>query len=175
MGGEFTETIRPGAFRNALAEGQDVRALFNHDSNMLLGRTKSGTLRLSEDATGLRFEVDPPDSDVADLVVQAISRGDLDGCSFGFMVRDGGSVWTIVEGPDGDEQYNRELTDLDIYDVGPVTYPAYQDTSVAVRSLEGARRDTERGETPSVRDRLRLRLRLAEAGGDGSLPRVSPK
>jgi HK97 family phage prohead protease len=95
------EVIRPGAFANALKENQDVRALFNHDATFILGRTKAGTCRLSEDARGLYFEADLADSQILrDLVVTPMRRGDLDQCSFAFLVRPGGERITIREEDD---------------------------------------------------------------------------
>jgi uncharacterized protein len=133
--GRFTEVVKPGAFRNAIAEGQDVRALFNHDPNHVLGRTRAGTVRLTEDATGLAVEIDPPDTQAARDVLTLVKRGDVTGMSFAFTPREGGSRRS------GDV---RELTDLNLYDVSVVTYPAYEAASVALRSLES----TEQSEQP---------------------------
>src|SRR5215207_2951826 len=82
--GDFQETISRGAFANVL--GADVRALLNHDPNEVLGRTKSGTLRLFDEARGLRFEIDVPDSPLGENVRAAVKRGDIDGASFRFQV-----------------------------------------------------------------------------------------
>lgn len=129
----YREIIKPGAFARALQQSQDVRGLFNHDPNHVLGRTRSGTMRLYEDETGLRYEIDPPETTTARDVVESLKRGDISGSSFSFTVAPGGETWRS----EGD-QYIRELTDLDLYDVGPVTFPAYTaTTSEAVqRSLD---------------------------------------
>jgi hypothetical protein len=126
--GGFLERIAPGAFSRAIKYGQDVRALFNHDPNMILGRTKSGTLKLSEDTRGLFFECNLPATSVAADLVHSIRRGDISGCSFSFSaLKD--------EWPSENE---RILRDVDLFDVGPVTYPAYShSTTVAARSLFG--------------------------------------
>jgi uncharacterized protein len=124
--GGFTEQIRAGAFARAIRTGQDVRALFNHNPDAVLGRTKSGTLVLSEDSTGLAFRCDVPNSQLGSDVYESVRRGDIDGCSFSFRVPPGGDKWS------GDL---RTLTDVDLSDVGPVTYPAYPATSVGARSL----------------------------------------
>lgn len=129
--GGFIEVIRPGAFTRTLAEGADVRCLFNHDENLILGRTKSKTLRLTEDATGLYFECDVPDSNTGRSVYEAVQRGDVDQCSFGFCCVDE----HFAPNPSGQPAVVRELLDVDIFDVSVVTYPAYGSTSVSARSL----------------------------------------
>ncbi len=136
--GGFIERIRPGAFTNALSES-DVRALVNHDSNLLLGRTASGTLHLTETKRGLKFSVDLADTQAARDAATNIKRGDMDGSSFAFSVEE--DAWSIKDGKDF-----REIVEFKrIFDVGPVTYPAYPDTTVAARSLDAWReqRDTE--------------------------------
>lgn len=127
----FSEVIRPGAFDRALREKQDVRALFNHSSNKILGRTKSGTLRLSVDDKGLRYEIDAPNTTVANDLIESIDRGDIDASSFGFIAR--GQKWNETT-KDGKTTYLRELNDVDLQDVSPVTFPAYDATSAGVRS-----------------------------------------
>jgi uncharacterized protein len=128
------ETVKPGAFRSALAEGQDVRALFNHDPNVVLGRSKAGTLTLAEDDRGLRVEIDPPDTQAARDVLRSIERGDISGMSFAFRARPGGERTTTSDA-DGRRTEDVELTDLNLYDVSVVTYPAYEGTSVGLRSM----------------------------------------
>lgn len=123
--GFFREVIRSGAFRKTLSDGADVRALFNHDPNFVLGRTKSGTLRLEEDERGLRIEGDLPDTQtVRDLVISPIERGDIDQMSFGFRaVKD---EWNA-------DYTERELLEVQLFDVSAVTFPAYPQTEVGVR------------------------------------------
>lgn len=134
--GGFVETIRPGAFDRAMGQ-DDVRALVNHDPNRLLGRSSSGTLRLASDSTGLHYEVDVPDTHDARDVLELAQRGDLSGSSFGFYAGGDGDEWGVNE----QDQVLRTLHSVArLYDVGPVTFPAYlgtenPDTSVAVRSL----------------------------------------
>lgn len=139
------ERIMPGAFTKAVSE-DDVRALFNHDADNLLGRTRSGTLRLSLDQRGVRYEIDPPDTQTARDLLASLKRGDISGSSFAFDIR-GEAIRR-----DGN-QYVRELTDVKLYDVGPVTYPAYTGTDSGVRSdgdvsatverVKGAARDSD--------------------------------
>ncbi len=136
--GMWRERILPGAFTKTLKEA-DVRALFNHDSNLILGRTKSETLRLEEDETGLAFEVDPPDTSYANDLLVSIGRGDIDQASFAFQtVKD--RMLT-----DADGMTIRELLEVRLYDVSPVTFPAYPQTDVSLRdALSAATRASER-------------------------------
>ena len=130
--GGFVEIIRSGAFRK-IVELADVRALFNHDPNFVLGRTTSGTLKLEENQKGLKFEVTPPDTQIIrDLVLAPIERGDVSGCSFSFGVAKDGEKWS-----EQGDMYLREITEISaLGDVGPVTFPAYPSTSVNVRSTK---------------------------------------
>jgi Escherichia/Staphylococcus phage prohead protease len=130
--GGFIECIKPGAFTRALKLKQDVRALQNHDPNLVLGRTTSGTLSLIEDSIGLKFKVILPNTMVGRDAFTLVSRKDVTGCSFAFKVANAGENWT--NGPTG---AIRELTDLDLFDVSPVvTYPAYADTNVSANAME---------------------------------------
>lgn len=131
--GWFVETIKPGAFTRAIKEKQDVRALMNHDANLVLGRTKSGTLNLREDKNGLHFDCDMPDTQTGRDLRELIKRGDIDGCSFGFRVMK--QSWREEKSKDGKMVQYREIEDVDLFDVGPVTFPAYPQTSVDARSL----------------------------------------
>lgn len=148
--GGFIEVIRPGAFRRTIEEGADVRALWNHDDSFVLGRTKSGTLRLWEDDRGLRIEIDPPDAQWAKDAVVSIERGDVDQMSFAFSVAPGGDRWSQRGG-----KQLRELLDVNLFDVSPVTYPAYTKTTVSARSRSIASR-------VPVTEAMRLRQTLAE-------------
>ena len=124
--GGFHERIQRGAFANTLNTA-DVRALWNHDSNYPLGRSRAGTLVLSEDETGLAFEIDPPETSYAKDLLVSMRRGDVDQMSFGFItIRD---KWEQIGG-----QVIRTLLEVELFDVSPVTYPAYPTTSATVRS-----------------------------------------
>jgi uncharacterized protein len=132
--GWFRETVMPGAFADCLAADPDVRALFNHDPSTVLGRTTAKTLRLAEDSKGLHFTVDLPDTQSARDLLTSIERGDVSQCSFGFRVR----RQKFAEETDaaGDEtSLIRELHAVDVFDVSPVTFPAYPQTSVDKRAL----------------------------------------
>ena len=126
--GGFKERILPGAFKGSVTGNTDIRALVDHDSTKLLGRTSNGTLRVSEDPKGLRVEVDLPDTSYARDVKNLIARKDVRGMSFGFRVPDGGSRFTKESG-----QTIRELSNIDLREVTVTSIPAYGDTSVQVR------------------------------------------
>lgn len=121
------ERIARGAFSRACREQDDVRALFNHEPDQLLGRTSSGTLRISEDETGLRYDVDLPDTQVGRDLASLIDRGDINGSSFGFVVEQ--ESWRESEEPDGKRVAVRTIEGVRLLDVGPVTYPAYASTT----------------------------------------------
>jgi HK97 family phage prohead protease len=143
--GGFREVLMPGCFKNALATS-DVRALFNHDPNLILGRNVSGTCRLSEDEKGLRFEVDPPETSYSKDLQISMHRGDINQCSFGFRVADGGDSWA----KDTDGVWIRSITDVaQLFDVSPVTYPAYISTSCVVRSMLEKEKNAEAEELRS--------------------------
>ena len=156
--GGFREVIRRGAFTHTIAQGADVRFLINHDG-MPLARTKSGTLRLAEDNRGLRIDatLDPTDPDVQRLIPK-MKRGDVSQMSFGFRTLK--DAWR----QEGADQI-RELHAVDLFDVSAVTYPAYQATEVALRSLAAAR-----GQQVPTGDPLEAywaRLELEQVRADG--------
>ena len=122
--GGYTERIAPGAFSKSLASGRDVLALLDHRSDVLLGRTASGTLKLTEDHKGLRFDLELPDTQAGRDLVALAERGDLGGMSFGF----------IAEA----EEWNgntRELREVDLREVSVIqAFPAYQQTEISLRN-----------------------------------------
>ena len=141
--GSFVESIAPGAFRASL--GGDVLALLDHSETHILGRTRSGTLRLSEDSRGLAFSLDLPDTQAGRDVLALAERDDLGGMSFGFTVPKGGEAW---------QAERRTLTVIDLREISVVSaWPAYPDTELALRSLSN---DTARAAR-------RRKLILAEA------------
>lgn len=126
----FSEQVARGAFTRTIAEPHGVAALWNHDPSIVLGRDKSGTLRLEEDGTGLRYEISMPDTQQARDLYALIERGDVYQSSFAFEVMPGGETW---QEPDGEHDMPlRTLTDLRLWDVSPVTYPASPATDVDV-------------------------------------------
>lgn len=135
IGEYFVEEIAPGAFADTIKG--DVRCLFNHSSNFVLGRSKSGTLRLDEDAKGLRFEVDLPDTHTGRDLAKSVTRGDISGCSFNFRAVK--QTWDDTKDPP-----HRLLQKLEISEISVVTFPAYPDTEVGLRSLEEMRNEAAR-------------------------------
>lgn len=157
--GGFREILMQGCFKDCLASS-DVRGLFNHDPNLILGRNTSGTLRLSEDERGLHFEIDPPETSYAKDLEVSMKRGDVNQCSFGFRVAENGDSWA----KDSDGLWIRTITKVErLYDVSPVTYPAYTQTSCAVRSMlqKEADKDAEEKRTIAEAEEIE-RIRLAD-------------
>lgn len=122
------ERIQPGAFKSCMDRPDDVRCLFNHDPNMILGRTTAGTCTLTADKKGLYFVADLPDSPAGQTVAEAIRRKDITGCSFSFDVLT--CTWTEDASGGQRSVWYRDITDVRLYDVGPVTFPAYEATDV---------------------------------------------
>ncbi|MBU1067485.1 HK97 family phage prohead protease [Patescibacteria group bacterium] len=125
--GGFKEKIDPGAFAGTIMK-DDIRALWNHDEKFVFGRNRSGTLILAEDQNGLVADINPPDSQWARDAMVSIERGDVTGMSFAF--RTISDVWN----DDSTGGLTRTLREVELLDVSPVTYPAYPDTTVALRS-----------------------------------------
>lgn len=126
IGRMFTEKVAPGAFADTINK-DDVRALINHNPMFVLGRNKNGTLRMSEDDKGLKIEIDPPDTSFARDLLVSVNRGDISQMSFSFEALE--EEW--AKGEDGQPDV-RTLVKVRLWDVSPVTYPAYEQTSVAV-------------------------------------------
>lgn len=128
--GGFREIVRPGAFKRSLADSSQVRALYNHNADQVLGRVGSKTLRLQEDDKGLRFELDLPPTSYAKDLAALVERGDVSGCSFAFRVLDGGESWSTRNG-----ETIRELSSVELSEITITASPAYPDTTVAKRSM----------------------------------------
>lgn len=150
----MTESVAPGAFSRTL--GGDIRALTNHDTTLVLGRTKAHTLELREDEHGLwgKVSINPKDADAMNLY-ERVKRGDVDQCSFGFEIvseesdfrADGSMHWTI--------------TDVNLFEVSACTFPAYQETNIAARSEERA--DMQKRELEAWKESMRRRINGAES------------
>jgi HK97 family phage prohead protease len=124
IGGGLVETIAPGAFGSTLRSNPDILALVDHDPARVLARTRSGTLRLSEDSKGLGFDLDVPDTQAGRDVLALAERGDLGGMSFGFNARN-----------DHIEGHRRELRAIDLFEISGVSaFPAYEGTVIDARS-----------------------------------------
>lgn len=146
--GQVYERIMPAAFSSAIARKDDVRALFNHDANSILGRASAGTLRLFVDARGLRYEIDPPDTSAGRDAVASIRRGDITGSSFAFIPT------AEMDKRDGEKRVI-EVHDCELFDVGPVVFPAYAGTAAGVRAGDG--------DGDAARERWERRRALADA------------
>lgn len=121
-----SESIAPGAFDSSM--GSDIRALTNHDTTLVLGRTKANTLELKPDSHGLwgRIRINPKDSDAVNTY-ERVKRGDVDQCSIGFMIRDEETEF----GADGSIHWT--IKDVELFEVSICTFPAYEETSVSAR------------------------------------------
>ena len=124
----FKEIVRKGTFTETI-KLDDIRALFNHDPNFVLGRNKAGTLELEEDEIGLRVVITPPDTSWANDLIKNLRRGDISQMSIGFIVLE--DTWGTQDGID-----IREIKKVQLFDVSIVTYPAYTQTDVGVRAME---------------------------------------
>lgn len=130
--GGFIEIVRQGAFTRSLESNRvDPLALVHHIPHLVLGRRSAGTLRLEQDAKGLAFEVDLPETQTARDLLVSVERGDIRGASFAFTVADKGDKWEVR----GD-QVTRELLDVTLHEISIAPVPAYPDTSVARRTLD---------------------------------------
>lgn len=153
----MSESVAPGAFASSISG--DIRALVNHDTTLVLGRTKAGTLQLREDTHGLwgHIDVNPKDADAMNLY-ERVKRGDVDQCSFGFDIRsedtdineDGSVHWTI--------------TDVELYEVSCCTFPAYSETSISARSEQ--RDEIKKREAQAWREKMKERLQNGIKGSD---------
>ena len=157
----WTETIERGAFTEYLASGEDVKVLWNHDSNIVLGSTGNGTATLREDEIGLfgTVEINENDQEAVNAYAR-IARGDVDGCSFGFEI-DRQEEWWDEQGV-----YHTKILRVDpLYEVSPCTFPAYKATSITARNeekLNQAREDYEQAKNKKQerwRESMRKRLK----------------
>lgn len=128
--GGFVERIAPGAFTESIAK-RDVRALWSHNTDLVLGRTGNRSLRLWEDSYGLAFELKLPDTQLGRDTFTSIQRGDVTGMSFGFTVQE--HEW---KKSDGTGPHQRTLRKVDIFEISPTAFPAYEATDVSTRDAE---------------------------------------
>lgn len=166
--GGFVERVMPGAFAKTLDEA-DIRALYNHDENLVLGRNKAGTLDLSEDDTGLYYRITPPNTTYARDLMTVIERGDVSQSSFAFIAID--EEWGLSE----QEFPRRDLLQVHLVDVSPVTYPAYLDTDTGTGGRTAALAGLAKRAGVSVTDlsdpeAIKRALRPSKAGQDDEKP-----
>ncbi len=161
IGSFFREVIEPGAFRAALARQDDVRALFNHDANYVLGRTAAGTLRLEEDERGLRYTVTLPDTQAGRDLWTSVQRGDVSQSSFAFSVD--AEEWRELKA----DLPLRVVKDVTLFDVSPVTYPAYTETSVSARTQAESLKAEASGAWRAQHATLRAKTATVDVCGRG--------
>lgn len=151
------EKVAPGAFSKTL--GNDIRALVNHDTTLVLGRCKAGTLELKEDSHGLygRIKINQDDTDAMNLYAR-VQRGDVDQCSFGFCIREE----DFILNDDGSCEWI--LKDVDLYEVSVCTFPAYESTAVAAREKNLA--DIEKRKLEKWRADSRAKLERRKTNGN---------
>ncbi|RWN58748.1 HK97 family phage prohead protease [Mesorhizobium sp.] len=156
IGDYFVERIAPGAFSKAI--GGDILALYDHDMGRVLGRTRSKTLRLSEDNHGLKVEIDVPDTSDGNDLWTLVERGDVAGMSFAFRA-------TKQEWDESGDMPHRTVLEAELYEVTATANPAYPDTTLAARSLEAARLEAERARKDAEKraaDAAAAKRRIAE-------------
>lgn len=154
IGGYFREVLAPGAFTKTLKTA-DVRAYFDHDRGRVLGRSSSGTLRLEEDRKGLAVEIDLPDTSDGRDVRTLVERGDVSGMSFGFIVLR--QEWDET----GDVPV-RTIHEVELREVSVVSEPAYEGTSIALRSLDDMRKEARAQNFIAAAQRISERKARAE-------------
>lgn len=160
------ERVMPGAFASVFKRRDDVRGLFNHDPSKVLGRTRAATMTITVDSVGLRYVIEPADTTLYRDVAEMIRRGDVDGSSFGFRVLK--EDWRLENGLE-----IRELLDVELLDVGPVTFPAYTAASsdlasrqaASARAIDQSQIDRERDQRELVLRKLQL-ARLRRSADD---------
>jgi len=157
-GDKFVERVAKGAFTRSLNEKEDIKAFWNHNSDMVLGSTKASTLELTEDDIGLRYSIIPPATTWGNDAVESIRRGDVSGTSFGFIVRK--DDWEYLAEED---LYQRTLLDVDLVEISPTPLPAYPDSEAEV---------SERSFSRESKEKLQYLKRQVRGGDDTDLRRM---
>ena len=151
----FREKVRKGAFEETL-RNDTIKGLFNHNTDLVLGSTKSGTLKLQEDDRGLKFELELPNTTAGKDAAESIKRGDIDGVSFGFQ-----SITDEWDETDPQEPI-RTLVKVKLFEISPTAFPAYPDSQVSARSVKDAYKrfaDTAQGSDQSAEIKRKQVLR----------------
>lgn len=157
-GEDFVEVIAPGAFAEYLRDNPTV-SLWCHRTDQILGNTKSGTLRVFDGPTELRFELDLPNNSWGNDARESIQRGDVDGVSFGFNVRTNGDRWSKIE-RDGKKLYKRTILNASLPEISPTPFAAYPENEVSVRSLEDFKASEQRAADQYEKEKLLMELDL---------------
>ncbi len=155
-GDTIVEQIASGAFDESL-KNRDVVGLWSHDTSQVLGNTKSGSLRIENTKTELRFELDIPNTSAGNDAWELIKRGDVDGVSFGMKVTK--DKWS-TEDRDDVKIYKRSILDAELYEISPVAFPAYPSNEVGVRSLETYKAEEKRAADEYRKRKMELELEL---------------
>lgn len=163
IGGEWREVVAPGAF-NASMSG-DVRALVDHDSGRVIGRTTAGTLRMKEDEHGLAVEIDLPDTTDGNDLATLIKRGDISGMSFGFVVTS--QEWDETVSPP-----TRTIRSVNLHEVSVVAFPAYPDTSIGLRSREAAQEEARKARAEHNRKQAEARIAERKAASEQKFRKI---
>lgn len=155
----MSESIAPGAFDNTLQE--DVRALTNHDSRLVLGRTSAGTLELKQDEKGLwgRITINPNDQDALNLYSR-VQRGDVNQCSFGFDIIS--EEYEVLD----DDKVHWTIKEVFLYEVSVVTFPAYNETNVTARNRD--KESIKQREMETLKEKAKIRLKEVKDGTKGT-------
>lgn len=148
---EFYEKVSKGAFAKSI-EQNTIKALWDHNTNLVLGSTRAGTLKIEEDDIGLKFEIILPNTETGRNAFESIQRGDVDGVSFGFYVRN--DNWEYLKDED---IYERTLLDIDLYEISPTPFPAYETSEVAKRTIKNLKKDNNK-----EADMIDIKLKLLE-------------
>jgi len=156
-----TESIAPGAFDSSISG--DIRALINHDTTLVIGRTTNGTLELKVDQRGLwgRVKINPKDQDAMNIHAR-VERGDVTQCSFGFFIREQETEYL----PDGSIHWT--LTDIDLFEVSCCTFPAYEETSISARKRDAEDLISRRADAWRAKMLARVKKSNEEENSDGN-------
>lgn len=149
-GDEFVEEIAVGAFDEAL-RNNTIKAYLNHNTDICLGSTRASTLSLQSDNIGLKFDLNLPNTQAGNDLYESVKRGDIDGVSFGFRVKN--DIWSQIE-HEGKQIMKRTLLEIDLFEISPTPCPAYEDTEVDCRSLEKIKNEKRNNKNKKNRSTL---------------------